>query len=157
MSPLRAIRRATAADAGELARIINLAYVVEESFVAGPRTSSAEVERLCGRGRFLVLEEDREPVGCVYLELSGERAYLGLLAVLPERQGGGRGRALVEAVEATGRAEGARAVDLRVVDLREELHGFYQRLGYRAVGSAPFPDGERVKRPVAFVIYEKAL
>src|SRR5215468_8129632 len=112
MSPLRAIREATAADAAVIARIVNLAYEVERAFIDGDRTSEAEVRRHLGHGRFLILEEDREPVGCVYVETQGGRGYLGMLSVLPDRQGGGRGRMLVDAVERDCRAAGCSAVDL---------------------------------------------
>jgi GNAT superfamily N-acetyltransferase len=156
MSPLRAIREATAADAAVIARIVNLAYEVERVFLDGDRTSEAEVRRHLEHGRFLLLEEDREPVGCVYIEQKGERGYLGMLSVLPDRQGGGRGRALVEAVERACRAAGCTCVDLWIVDLRDELPGFYRRLGYQATGEKPFTD-PRLKRAARFLIYTKPL
>jgi GNAT superfamily N-acetyltransferase len=150
------IREATAADAAVIARIVNLAYEIERAFIDGDRTSEAEVRRHLEHGRFLVLEEDREPVGCVYVEEKGERGYLGMLSVLPDRQGGGRGRMLVEAVERACRCAGCRAVDLWIVDLREELFGFYTRLGYEPTGEKPFTD-PRLKRAARFLVYTKVL
>ncbi len=156
MSPLRAIRIATAVDAPVIARIVNLAYEVERAFIDGDRTSEGEVRRLLEHGRFLILEEDREPVGCVFIEEQDGRGYLGMLSVLPDRQGGGRGRALVEAVEHACRRTGCHAVDLWIVDLREELPGFYRRLGYEPNGEKPFTD-PRLKRAARFLVYSKNL
>jgi len=156
MSPLRAIREATAADAAVIARIVNQAYEVERAFIDGDRTSEAEVRRHLEHGRFLLLEEDREPVGCAYVEAKDGRGYLGMLSVLPDRQGGGRGRMLVEAVERACRAAGCTEVDLWIVDLREELPGFYRRLGYEPNGEKPFTD-PRLKRAARFLVYSKSL
>lgn len=156
MSPLRAIREATAADAPVIARIVNQAYEVERAFIDGDRTSEAEVRRHLEHGRFLLLEEDREPVGCVYIEEQDGRGYLGMLSVLPDRQGGGRGRMLIDAVERACRSAGCSAVDLWIVDLREELPGFYRRLGYLPNGEKPFTD-PRLKRAARFLVYSKSL
>ena len=43
------------------------------------------------KGQFLLAGDNEKLTGCVYLERRGERAYLGLLAVDPERQGSGIG------------------------------------------------------------------
>ena len=156
MSPLRVIRDATTDDAALLARIVNRAYEIERVFIDGDRTSAAEVKGHLATGRFLVLEEDNAPVGCVYLETHAARGYLGMLSVLPELQGGGRGRALVDAVESACRKAGCVAVDLLVVDLRDELHAFYRRLGYTLVGEKPWSE-PRLKRPAHFFVYTKPL
>jgi hypothetical protein len=48
------------------------------------------------------------------------------------------------------------AVDLYVVDLRDELHAFYRRLGYTITGEKPWSDA-RLKRPARFIVYSKDL
>jgi GNAT superfamily N-acetyltransferase len=156
VSPLRTIRDATAADATLVTRIVNRAYEIERVFIDGDRTSPEEVVGYLDGGRFLILEEDNEPVGCVYVEVSGDRGYFGMLAVLPDFQGGGRGRALVDAVEDACRAAGCSVVDLHVVDLRDELHAFYRRLGYTLRGEKPWSE-PRLKRPARFIVYSKSL
>lgn len=156
MSPLRSIRHATLDDAPLVARIVNRAYEIERVFIDGDRTSPEEVRRHLADGRFLVLEEDNEPIGCVYLEIDGGRGYFGMLSVLPELQGGGRGRALVDAVEDACRSAGCAVVDLYVVDLRDELHAFYRRLGYAITGEKPWSE-PRLRRPARFIVYSKSL
>jgi GNAT superfamily N-acetyltransferase len=156
VSPLRTVRQATLDDAPLVAHIVNRAYAIERVFIDGDRTSADEVRGSQVAGRFLILEEDNEAVGCVYLETGGRRGYFGMLSVLPERQGGGRGRALVDAVEDACRAAGCVAIDLYVVDLRDELHAFYRRLGYAISGEKPWSDA-RLKRPARFIVYSKDL
>ena len=150
------VREATAADVPALAALINRAYRVEDFFVEGDRIDEAELGALWPR--FLVLEEEGGRLGgCVLVEHDGRRGYLGLLSVDPELQGGGRGRRLVAAVEARCREAGCVALDLRVVDLREELFPFYRRLGFAEVGREPFSDPDKLKRPAGFVRLRKPL
>ncbi len=52
-------------------------------FFDGPRISQAEVEQLLVKGAFLLAEAGDKLNGCVYVELRGERSYLGLLSVDP--------------------------------------------------------------------------
>ena len=130
-------RRAAAEDVPALVRLVNEAYVVEREFIACDRTTEDEVRGMLTRGDFLTTQ-DRS--GCVYVELRGERAYFGMLAVAPARQKTGLGGRLVAAAEEHARAAGCRIMDIRVVDLRQDLFPFYRRLGYVETGSAPFED-----------------
>ena len=147
-----AVRRATAADAPALADLVNRAFAVEELFVDGPRTSAAEIAQLIARGTFLVLEYDGGLAAAVYLE---PRGYLGLLSVAPEVQGQGLGTRLVRIAEAMCEALGCLEIELRIVNVREELGRWYRSLGYREVGTAPF-EGP-AKRPCHFVEMRKQL
>jgi GNAT superfamily N-acetyltransferase len=150
-------RFALAHDAPRLAALINQAFLVERFFIDGDRTDAAEVRGMMERGQFLMAEEGGRLVGCVYVEVRGERGYFGLLAVAPGLQGHGLGRRLVAAAEAHAREAGCRFMDLQVVDLREELPPFYRRLGYVETGTAPFPAEARPKRPCHFIVMSKAL
>ena len=47
----------------------------------------ATVQALLQKGKFLIAHHQDELVGCVYVEPTQERAYLGLLAVDPQHQG----------------------------------------------------------------------
>ena len=152
------IRTATSAEAGDVARIINDAFVVEAFFKIGDRTSAEEIRTLMqDGGEFLVLDEDGTIAGCVYLEHSGERGYLGMLSVDPARQHRGFGRMLVDAVEARARELGCRVMDMHIVNLREELPAYYRRLGYVENGTLPFSDPQRSTQPCFFIIMSKPL
>src|ERR1700748_2822015 len=91
------LRFADTADLSAIAQLINQAFSVEFFFKSGDRIEIGEVQRLFGKGRFMFLEEDGHLQGCVYLELRGERAYLGLLSTNPARQRAGIGTRLTTA------------------------------------------------------------
>lgn len=151
-----AIRVANDRDVPALVRVINAAYRVEEFFVDGDRTDEAEVRERLGRGRFLALDgDDGALAACVWVELRGERGYFGMLSVDPARQGRGLGRRLVGAAEEACRLAGCVAMDIVVVNLREELPPFYNRLGYVEAGTRPYPD--RTKLPCHFILMSKPL
>lgn len=95
--------------------------------------------RFLETGKFLLLEDSDSLVGCVYVELRGERGYFGLLSVKPGRQRSGLGSRLIGAAEHYCRSAGCRLMDLTLVNLRTELPPMYQRLGYRENGTEPFP------------------
>jgi GNAT superfamily N-acetyltransferase len=95
--------------------------------------------------------------GCVYVELRGERAYIGLLSVDPARQKGGIGRTLMDAAERYAREQGCGFMDLRIVNLRLELPAFYRKLGYVEAGTEEFPPDAPTKLPCHFVRMQKAL
>lgn len=139
-------------------RVINLAFRAAESFfVEGDRITPEILQSMLDKGNFLLAEAAAGLVGCVYVELQGERAYFGLLAVDPARQHRGLGRRLIDEAENHARADGCHAMDLRIVNLREELPPFYRRLGYVETGTAPFPEGIRSKLPCHFVVMSKPL
>ena len=151
------VKIATPADAGALAKLINEAFIVEAFFKIGDRTSAEEIAKLMHEGgEFLVLEG--EPfAGCVYLKVTGDRAYFGMLSIDPAKQGRGLGRRLIEAVEARARDRGCQFMDIHIVNLREELPPYYRRYGYVETGTAPFSDPERASQPCSFIVMTKVL
>lgn len=152
------IRRATDEDVPRLTRLINAAFVVEQVVFDGDRVDDLGVRVYMSGGTFLVAEESGALAGCVYIETRGDRSYLGLLSVQPERQGGGLGRRLVGAAESFARESGSRAMDLRVISARgEQLLPFYQRLGYSFVRTEPFPSNLTTKVPSHFILLSKPL
>ncbi len=151
-------RFASEADIPTLVPFVNAAYQVEKFFKIGERTHRGEIEVLLGSGRFLMLEQGAALLGCVYVELRGERGYLGMLSVAPERQRQGIGTRLIAAAEEFCREMGCRSMELTVVDLRTELPPLYERFGYRVTGTAPFPADEMpVKVPCSFITMSKPL
>src|SRR5260370_18073937 len=151
------LRTATVADAEAITRLINLAFQVERFFLDGDRIRLEEVHEHFETGRFIVAEDDGRLAGCIYVELGDDRAYLGLLSVAPERQRAGLGTLLTSAAEDFCRANGCCGADLLIVNLREELPGFYGRLGYVETGTAPFPVEVQTKQPCHFLRMSKPL
>ncbi len=168
-----AVRRATVADAPALAALINRCYAVESFFVDGDRTNAAEVARMIERETFLVLEYAAEPAatadhtagptravsytgglaGAVYVE---RRGYFGMLSVAPELRHFGLGKRLVRIAEAYCEALGCKTMELKIVNVREELGRWYRSLGYHEVGTAPYTH-RPVKVPCHFVEMRKDL
>jgi ribosomal protein S18 acetylase RimI-like enzyme len=109
------------------------------------------------KGKFLLVEDSTGLTGCVYVELRGDRGYLGLLGVDPQRQGTGLGRKLMDAAEKFFREAGCVAIDLRVISARTPLPAFYRHLGYLETGTAPFAPDVPVKVPCHYILMSRNL
>jgi ribosomal protein S18 acetylase RimI-like enzyme len=81
-----------------------------------------------------VAERDGVVVGmvtlCVYTTLTGAKAYLDHLVVVPESRGSGVGRALVEYAIERARDAGASRVDLTANATKQAGHRLYRSLGF---------------------------
>jgi GNAT superfamily N-acetyltransferase len=151
------IRFAQPEDVEPLARLINAAFVVEQRFIEGERIDPAGVRAYMEKGKFLVAEDAAGFAGCVYVELRGERGYLGLLGVEPRLQGSGLGRKLMDAAENYFRQAGCQGIDLRIISPRTPLPAFYAHLGYAQRGTSPFAPGVPVKGPWHYILMSKWL
>ena len=151
------IRRAVDDDAEALMCLINLAFRVEKFFIESDRISLSQVREFLDNALFLIAEDDGEMGGCVYIELRGERGYFGLLSVDPSRQRSGLGKRLIAAAEEFCRDAGCRFMDMRIVNLRDELPAYYTKLGYAETGVSPFPADVETKLPCHFIEMSKAL
>jgi N-acetylglutamate synthase-like GNAT family acetyltransferase len=120
MSSPTTIRRATAADAGTIASLI------EQHVASGtllPRTPEFIAERAID---FLVATVGGRVVGCVHLEeYSPSLAEVRSIAVHAEHQGRGIGVALVDSVERL-----ARAREYRTVFAVSNNDAFFRSRGY---------------------------
>ncbi|MFN8021007.1 MAG: GNAT family N-acetyltransferase [Acidimicrobiales bacterium] len=98
----------------------------------------------------VVAERDGELVGFASCTrpLDG-RSELEDLFVLPDRMGGGVGRALVDAVANSAVADGAVVLD---VTANSNALGFYEAVGFRTVGSADTPGGPAPRMVLALDI-----
>lgn len=157
MTPSITTRFATDGDAEVTASLINAAFKVERFFIDRDRIDSAKVREMLRSGKYLLAEEGGALVACVYVELRDERAYFGLLAVDPARQGQGLGRKMISEAEVYARGAGCSFMDLRIVNLRMELPPFYRRLGYVETGTAPFPAEAQPSQPCHFIEMSKPL
>jgi len=156
------VRVAQVGDAEAVASVINSAFRQAESFLIDrDRIDLETVRELLRTGIFLVAENVADDLGalcgCVYVELRGERSYLGLLSVDPLHQKSGLGSKLMDAAEGYCAKTGSRFMDLQIVNLRKELPDFYHRKGYIETGTAPFPPDLNPKLPCHFVKMSKPL
>jgi len=167
------IRTAECEDAEKITAVINSAFRgAEFFFVEGDRVDVGEVLNFLSRGKFLLAEREHTLLGCVYVEPghldsnrssaesqaeSQARAYLGLLAVDPGAQQSGLGSMLMDAAEDYCRALGLRFMDIKVVNLREELAVFYRKRGYVATGTSAFPAEVETKLRCHFIDMSKPL
>lgn len=152
-------RFAEESDLAALTTLINSAFQVEHFFKLDDRIRLESARDYFRRGRFLVAQDEGSLAGCVYVELRGDRAYLGLLSVDPARQNNGLGRRLVAAAEEFAREMGAHHMDLTVINLRTELPPIYEKLGYTVTGSEPLPAdiARKVNQPCHFIRMSKPL
>ncbi len=156
------LRVAETRDADAIVLVINAAFRHAESFLVDhDRIDLETVRELLQKGVFLIGEnsaaQDSTLRGCVYVELRGDRSYLGLLAVDPRLQKSGLGSQLMTAAEDYCAKAGSRFMDLRIVNVREELPAFYHRRGYAETGAEPFPPDLNPKLPCHFVKMSKPL
>jgi N-acetylglutamate synthase-like GNAT family acetyltransferase len=152
------VRIAAPQEAKAITDVINAAFhQAEDFFIERDRITVEQVQLQLSTGEFLVSEENGTITGCVYVEMRGNRSYLGLLAVDPRAQKSGLGSKLMTAAEEHCRKAGSRFMDIQVVNLRKELPDFYHHRGYIETGTAPFPAGVDTKLPCHFVIMSKPL
>src|SRR5579872_7029611 len=71
------IRFADASDLPALTALINKAFKVEAFFIVRDRLTLEEAQALFEKGRFLLADEGGAVAGVVYVELRGDRSYLG--------------------------------------------------------------------------------
>ncbi|NNH22629.1 GNAT family N-acetyltransferase [Pseudokineococcus marinus] len=145
-------------------------WTTEADLLEGQRTDAASVAELVGApgSAVLLLEEDGALLACCHVRVlpaagGPRRAYVGMVAVDPARQGGGTGRAVLDAAVERARGLGARVLEMTVITQRTELVAWYERRGWRRTGEQrPFPYGdERFGRPrrddLAFDVLERSL
>ena len=151
-------RLAVPADTARITAVINAAFRIAEGFfIDGNRITQAEVEKSLTKGNFILAENGETLSGCVYVELRGERSYLGLLSVDPSCQQSGLGSLLMREAERYCRERGSQAMDILIVNLREDLPAYYQKRGYVHNGTTPFPADLETKIPCHFINMSKTL
>jgi len=145
-------------DAEQITALINRAFRPAEGFfIETDRINLESVQDHFQTGQFLLAESGDSVAACVYVEARDQRAYLGLLSVDPTCQQSGLGSLLMNAAEEHCRGLACRFVDIQVVNLREDLFGFYRKRGYVATGIHPFPPDLETKLPVHFIEMSKRL
>ena len=157
--PQPSIRQASVADVDALVTLTNLAFRAEDFCIIGDRTNAPDIRARFAAGTFLVVDsaDGASLIASVYAAITGQRGYLGLLAVHPATRGLGLSARLVQAVEERCREAGCNFVDLTVINVRENLFPFYAKLGYATADVLPFPLPEVARVPMHLVKLTKAL
>jgi GNAT superfamily N-acetyltransferase len=151
MADIVTLRAAAADDVPGIVSLLNAAFAMERDFVDHDRTSAPEIARYMAAGSFFVVDGEGGALAtCMYLEQRGDRVYLGMLAVSPDRQGQGLGRQMMAAAERHAASLGCGAVDIRIVSRRSELPPFYRALGFVDNGTEPLDD-PLLTKPAHFI------
>ena len=101
------------------------------------------------QGCFIAMQED-EPVGTAYCHIWGSVGWVGPVEVLPDHQGSGVGKALMEACHAYLGSRGCRVFGVETMSDNERNKRFYTGLGYRPVGVTVF--AEKKLRPAGYFV-----
>jgi N-acetylglutamate synthase-like GNAT family acetyltransferase len=94
-------------------------------------------------GALLLAERPGALVGCVFVRPKGDVLYIGKLAVRPDLQGRGIGRALVAAARVEAQARGLAALELQTRIELIENHAAFARLGFAKTGETAHPGYDR--------------
>lgn len=119
-------------------------WTTEADLLDGHRTDAAAVSAVLSTegSAILVAEAGGLLAGCCKLERRPRATVsFGLFAVPPDRQGQGRGRAILAEAERLAREDwGARTMVMTVLEPRLDLIAWYERRGFRRTGETrPFP------------------
>ncbi|XBS69769.1 GNAT family N-acetyltransferase [Acerihabitans sp. KWT182] len=146
---------AAAQDLDYVADLVNKAYrgiaepdwTTEKVYTNGPRTNASSLNGMIKSGAIILLAPDCDSgglSGCVALSpaKSGEWG-ISMLAVSPQAQSAGLGRAIMAGAEKFARDAGARSVKISVINVRVKLIAWYERLGFAKTGERePFSFGD---------------
>lgn len=90
--------------------------------------------------------------GCVYLEVRGNKLYVGMFSVSPALQNSGIGRQLLLAAEDYARDLDCHTLTMTVISTRHELISWYERRGYQKTGEIlPFHVDKKFGVPKAVI------
>ncbi len=140
------IRTADTSDAKAITQLVNEAYrpelgaqgwTHESNLVSGDRTNAGQViEAILKKDSAILLGlKDSDIVACVHIEKVGNSCHIGMLAVQPNLQAAGIGKAMLAQSEYYASVNfGAEKFIMFVVSARPELISFYLRCGYRKTG-----------------------
>src|SRR5271165_5299500 len=125
------IRTATAADADTVRDIVHAAY---RSYIPRigkpPGPMLDDYTKRIADGQVWVLDDAGGIAGILVLEETSDGFLLDNIAVAPDRQGKGHGRALLEFAEAETVGRGWREIRLYTNALMTENIALYARIGY---------------------------
>jgi predicted N-acetyltransferase YhbS len=124
---------------GEVLELVHVAFGALTPRSGALDETVADVAARFRAGPILLAEDRGELVGSVFCATKNGSLYLTRMAVKPNRQKQGIGRALMAAAEAQARALGLTRLSLRV---RVNLPGnrrYFERFGFRVTGQGQDP------------------
>jgi GNAT superfamily N-acetyltransferase len=131
------VRQATAADAGDIARLLHDFNTEYGEPTPGVEALAQRMRELLAGDTVVLLAGDG-PDGLAVLRLrssiwtAGLECYLAELYVVPALRGQGRGRALMEAALELARKRGADWMELNTDEGDVAARALYERLGFKA-------------------------
>ena len=157
----------------ELTELVNEVYAAGEKgiWIEGTdRTGPAEIAAMIEAGHLVVARDGDAVIGAMRLQRlpTGEGEF-GMLVAHPAHRGAGIGRELIAYAEDWARSQGLRTMQLELLfprgwthPVKQFLHDWYQRLGYRVVRHGDlgedYPDLiPRLATECDFLVFHKAL
>ncbi len=156
--------------------LVNRVYAEAEKGLwqdGAERTDATEISAAIRGGEFVAARLDGDLVGAVHIATLNEKpsplGEFGMLVAAPEVRSVGIGRDLVAFAEDWARRQAFAAMQLELLvpqtwthPVKEFLHGWYTRIGYRPVRTEPFDVAYPALAPLLatpcdFVIYHKPL
>lgn len=174
LPPLR-FRAATPADVDNVVALVESAYrghvsregwTTEADLLDGRRTNADDVLTHIQRtnSQVLLAERSGRLVACANVAVEDGAGYFGMFSVVPGLQRTGLGKAMMAEAERIARDQyGMLMMRMTVIDVREELIGWYERRGYVRTGiKKPFPYGDErfgipLRDDLRFEVLEKPL
>ncbi len=140
-------------------------WTTEADLLSGElRTDAANLRELMELPDAVFLKNENEQkqiTGCVFLQKTTDRLYLGMLSVSPLEQNKGIGKKLLASETAHAKATQCRSIYMRVISIRHELVAWYERHGYHHTGKMePLKVDQRFgipTQPLEFSIMEKTV
>ena len=165
---------ASLVDVADITALLNSAYRGESSkqgwttevhLIGGnQRTDEPSLQQVMKLTDSIVLKyinDEQKIIGCVNLQLHGNKIYLGMFSVAPHLQGMGIGKHLLNAAEEYANTTQCNTIYMSVIDVREELINWYKRNGYVETGERKEFIEDAVSgnhlQPLAFIILEKEI
>ena len=146
------------ADAGQFAAILALVHAAFGGLTPPSGALKETIDDVAARfaaGPVLLAQADGELVGSLYCALKDGGLYLTRMAVRPDRQKQGLGRALLTAAEAEAHALGVPRLTLRVRLNLPDNRAYFERAGFRVTGRGQDPGRppyDAMERPIVPVV-----
>jgi len=167
------VHKAVVNDVPELARLVNSAYrgdtsrqgwTTEANLLDGMRIDEDTLKSYFDDPNIAILknlDDDGKIIGSVYLEVRGNKLYVGMFSVSPLQQNKGIGRILLFAAEDYARQLNCTVLTMTVISTRAELINWYERRGFSATGEIlPFHVDKKfgvARQHIELMVMEKVI